>query len=139
MAIFPCFYLRKLTEKPHLAGTNESHELARELRDHWEAVGLDHVTMTPYKVLLSYPDPDDPNFVELLNENNETQYRSNTTEKILTPEEDKPGVVPPFNAYSAPGDIYVSAFIIVSYFTFATSILIGQPSCLYLSYLACTL
>lgn len=99
-------YLRKLTEKPHLAGTNESHELARELRDHWEAVGLDHVTMTPYKVLLSYPDPDDPNFVELLDENNVTQYRSNTTEKILTPEEDKPGVVPPFNAYSASGDIY---------------------------------
>lgn len=99
-------YLKMLTEKPHLAGTEESHELARALKHHWESVGLDHVTLTPYYVMLSYPDKNDSNFVELLDEKNKTQYRSPEKEKILTPEENKTGVIPPFNAYSAPGDIY---------------------------------
>jgi hypothetical protein len=97
-----------LTENPHLAGTEENLNLARELKKHWEDVGVDHVTLTPYRVLLSYPNMSDLNYVELLNENNVTKYKSNLTEPVLTPEENKPGVVPPFNAYSAPGDIYVS-------------------------------
>lgn len=97
-----------LTEKPHLAGTDENFNLAVKLKTFWEEVGIDHVTLTPYRVLLSYPDMNDLNYVELLNENNVTMYKSNLTEPILTSEENKTGVVPPFNAYSAPGDIYVS-------------------------------
>lgn len=98
--------LRMLTEKPHLAGTDENYLLASRLKDHWEKVGIDHVTLTPYKVLLSYPNMNDLNYVELIDENNATIYKSNLTEPVLTPEENKTDVVPPFNAYSAPGDIY---------------------------------
>ncbi|XP_053398009.1 N-acetylated-alpha-linked acidic dipeptidase 2-like [Mercenaria mercenaria] len=98
--------LRMLTENPHLAGTDENHQLALKLKEHWEDVGLDHVTLTPYRVLLSYPNMNDLNYVELLDENNGTAYKSNLTEPILTQEENKTNVVPPFNAYSAPGDIY---------------------------------
>ena len=47
------------------------------------------------------------NYVELLNENGTTEYMSDLREPILTQEENKTGVVPPFNAYSAPGDIKV--------------------------------
>ena len=63
--------------------------------------------MTPYNVLLSYPNISDLNFVELLDENGTSQYKSDLREPILTEEENKTGVVPPFNAYSAPGDIKV--------------------------------
>ena len=96
-----------LTEKPHLGGTEENHELGRKLKKFWEDNGIDHVTMTPYEVLLSYPNMSNLNFVELL-DGDKTVYKSNLTEPILTPEEDKPDVVPPFNAYSPPGDIKVS-------------------------------
>lgn len=98
--------LRMLTELPHLAGQEQNYKLALKVKEHWLTSGLDHVTLTPYEVMLSYPDPDDPNYVELLSERNETVYKSNLTEPVLTPEENKTGVVPPFNAYSAPGDIY---------------------------------
>ncbi|XP_060559269.1 N-acetylated-alpha-linked acidic dipeptidase 2-like [Ruditapes philippinarum] len=96
--------LRMLTEKPHLGGTEENHELGRKLKKFWEDNGFDHVTMAPYEVLLSYPNMSNLNFVELL-DGEKTVYKSNLTEPILTPEEDKPDVVPPFNAYSPAGDV----------------------------------
>lgn len=97
-----------LTDKPHLAGTEENHELARKVKEHWENAGLDHAILTPYNVMLSYPNMDDLNYVELLDASNNTQYKSNLREPTLTPEENKTGIVPPFNAFSAPGEIYVS-------------------------------
>lgn len=104
-----------LTEKPHLGGTEENHELGRKLKAFWEDAGLDHVTLAPYQVLLSYPNMSNLNFVELLNENGDTVYKSNLTEPILTPEENKPDVVPPFNAYSPQGDIKVSIEVVNLY------------------------
>ena len=38
-------------------------------------------------------------------ENNNTVWQSALREPILHPSENKSNVVPPFNAYSAPGDI----------------------------------
>lgn len=98
---------RTLAEFPHIAGTEANHALARMLKGFWEKAGLDSVTLTPYNVLLSYPNMSDLNFVELLDGNNRTVYKSNLTEAILTPEENKTNVVPPFNAFSYPGDIKV--------------------------------
>lgn len=59
--------LRILSDKPHLAGQKENEDLAVMLKDQWLEAGLDHVTLTPYHVLLSYPDMDDLNYVELRN------------------------------------------------------------------------
>ncbi|KAL3873961.1 hypothetical protein ACJMK2_037036 [Sinanodonta woodiana] len=98
-------FLRDLTNEPHLAGTPADKRQAEELRDFWLNAGLDHVTITPYKVLLSYPNSTEPNFVELLSDNH-TLYKSPLHEAIIRPEENKTDVVPPFNAYSAPGDEY---------------------------------
>ena len=50
------------------------------------------------------------NFVELLDADGRSVYKSNLTEPILTPEEDKTDVVPPFNAYSPPGNLTVKNF-----------------------------
>lgn len=98
--------LRMLTQSPHLAGEEQNYFLARKIKEQWDEVGLDHVTLTPYKVLLSYPNMSDLNYVELLDERNQSRYKSDLREPVLTPKENNTDVVPPFNAYSAPGDIY---------------------------------
>lgn len=97
--------LKILTDKPHLAGTEANHELARKLKAFWEENGIDHVTLAPYQVLLSYPNMSNLNFVEILDDKGRSVYKSNLTEPILTPEENKTDVVSPFNAYSPPGDV----------------------------------
>ncbi|KAL4238330.1 hypothetical protein ACF0H5_003040 [Mactra antiquata] len=96
--------LRYLTSRPHLAGTDGNNVLARHLKTAWEEAGLDHVTLTPYDVLLSYPNMSDLNYVALLDDNDTIQYKSDLREPALT-NENQTEVVPPFNAYSAPGDI----------------------------------
>ena len=101
------FLSRYLSSLPHLAGTERNHILAKNLTTFWTEHGLDHVALTPYEVLLSYPNMSNLNYVELLDENGTEIYKSYLTEPILTPEENKTGVVPPFNAYSAPGDVQV--------------------------------
>ncbi|KAK3598384.1 hypothetical protein CHS0354_034558 [Potamilus streckersoni] len=106
-------YLRNLTNEPHLAGTSADKRQAEELRDFWLHVGLDHVTITPYKVLLSYPNNTEPNFVQLLDNNQTILYNSPLNETIIRPEENKTDVVPPFNAYSAPGDEYVRITLVL--------------------------
>ena len=102
------YFYRKLSEKPHLAGQEQEAELAQYLSDFWKNNGLDQVTITPYEVLLSYPNMSNLNFVELQDENGTVKYKSPLREPVLTPEENKTGVVPPFNAYSAPGDVKVN-------------------------------
>ena len=39
-----------LTEKPHLGGTEQNHELGRKLKVFWEDAGLDSVVLAPYQV-----------------------------------------------------------------------------------------
>ena len=97
-----------MSDKPHIAGSERNHELGRQLVSFWKEHGIDHVTLTPYQVLLSYPNMSDLNYVELLDEKGDQKYKSNLTEPFLTPEENKTGVVPPFNAFFWHGDIKVT-------------------------------
>ena len=99
---------RGLTEFPHLAGTDADYQQARELHDFWKSVGLDEAFITPYDVLLSYPNTTDPsvmNRIFVYDNNDAIQWESELYEPILHPSENKSGVVPPFNAYSAPGNV----------------------------------
>lgn len=67
---------------------------------------MDEVFITPYDVLLSYPNTTDEsimNQIQILNGLGDIQYASPLYEDILDPSENKSNVVPPFNAYSAPG------------------------------------
>ena len=101
---------RFLSRMPHIAGKQQNLDLAKHLTNFWTENGVDHVSLTPYDVLLSYPNMSDLNYVELLDEKGSQVYKSELTEAILTQEENKTGVVPPFNAYSAHGDIKVELF-----------------------------
>jgi hypothetical protein len=56
-------YSRHVTKIPPLAGTAEDWARAKWIRDQWLDSGLDSVQIIPYDVLLSYPDPQQPNKV----------------------------------------------------------------------------
>ncbi|KAK3094037.1 hypothetical protein FSP39_023279 [Pinctada imbricata] len=111
-------YLRDLTELPHLAGTDADYRQAKELTDFWKAEGLDETFLTPYDILLSYPnneDEDKMNRLFIYDDSNTTVWQSELREPILHPSENKSNVVPPFNAFSAPGDISSDELIYVNY------------------------
>ncbi len=61
-----------------------------------------------FQVLLSYPDEDDDKVIFILDSNGATVFESQTAEKILHPSMNQSHVVPPFNAYSPPGDVQVN-------------------------------
>ncbi|XP_077994025.1 N-acetylated-alpha-linked acidic dipeptidase 2-like [Glandiceps talaboti] len=98
-------YLQRLTSTPHLAGTPADLINAEYVRDEWVSQGLDSANIYSYNVLLSYPDPDQDNTVQLLNENGDVNFTCSIKEKGLRPEDDAENIVNPFNAYSGQGNI----------------------------------
>ena len=91
-----------MTEKPHLAGTPADYTQAKELEEFWKDLGLKS-WVTPYDVLLSYPDSDNPNRIELQDGSGDEIYTTQIQERILRPEQNQSDVVPPFSAFSATG------------------------------------
>ena len=59
--------IRLFSEKPHIAGSPRQKKLADILKQRWEDYGFDKVEMPEYKVLLSFPQKDNPNTVTLFN------------------------------------------------------------------------
>ncbi|XP_078608193.1 glutamate carboxypeptidase 2-like isoform X1 [Branchiostoma floridae x Branchiostoma japonicum] len=110
-------FLRILTEKPHLAGTPDGAELAEFVRQTWLDQGLDSAHIAPYDVLLSYPDPDKPSYVALVDENNDEVFRSSPGEPPVDvdPPANISSVVPPFAAYSPSGVVESTRLVYVNY------------------------
>ncbi|KAL7639055.1 UNVERIFIED_CONTAM: hypothetical protein RMT77_010589 [Armadillidium vulgare] len=99
-------FLRNFSSRPHLGGTPAEWENAHFVAETWKTQGLDEVHLTPYDVLLSYPVKEKPNYVKLLNTNDEVVWKSQGRTPPLHSEEEKSkDVFPDFNAYSAPGNI----------------------------------
>ena len=102
---------RTLTAKPHIAGSEENHQLAVMIYEQWEGFSFDKVELVNYSVLLSYPNTSNPNRLFLMNSTGEVLYDAHTEqEPPLTPGEDDPNVAPPFNAYSGSGTATVSKY-----------------------------
>ena len=59
------FLSRALTSVPHMAGLPEDLDSANVIEQRWKEDGLD-VYKPKYKVLLSYPDRNNPNRLELI-------------------------------------------------------------------------
>ena len=90
------------------------------------------VNMLPYTVTLSYPDKENPNRIVLRNGRGEVVHTSQLMEKILRPEQNHSDVVPPFNAFSAPGTPHVGIITISPSWLFeGTSLSIGIPALLF--------
>lgn len=101
-----------LTKHPHIAGKENNKQLIEKIVQHWKEVGLDHATMTPYRVLLSYLDDDHPNYVRLLGADGTAKYTSPLYEDVLRPEDNVSDIIPPFNAYSGRGNVSVGTSIL---------------------------
>ena len=60
-----CFF-REFSKQPHLAGSPRQRELADKLAANWTAFGFDKVEKPQYQVLLSFPQPNKPNRVAIV-------------------------------------------------------------------------
>ncbi|PVD26812.1 hypothetical protein C0Q70_14491 [Pomacea canaliculata] len=98
--------LKHLTQSPHIAGRDRDFELVAYLKSKFTEYGLDSVKSTPYQVLLSYPDNENPNTVLIVNNTGgETiVFDSTSTESNVSQLE---GVIRPFLAYSPSGVVNV--------------------------------
>lgn len=91
-----------------MAGTAADFETADHLAKYWESVGLSS-NIVSYDVLLSYPSADNKqrNSVRQYNENGVLLHESTSIEDVLLAEDNKPGTLPHFNAYSPAGKVKV--------------------------------
>ena len=69
---------------------------------------MDHVTKVTFDVLLSYPNQTDLSRIYLLDSNDTVIYATQEVEKVLSPDQNRSDVVPPFNAYAKSADVQVT-------------------------------
>uniref|UniRef100_A0A8W8I1Q4 PA domain-containing protein n=1 Tax=Magallana gigas TaxID=29159 RepID=A0A8W8I1Q4_MAGGI len=104
--------------KPPFPSFLSKSHAAKDLQEFWRSVGLDETFITPYDVLLSYPETKDEskmNRIFVYDSAGQVVWKSALYEPILDPSENKSNVVPPFNAYSAPGDVNSTDLVYVNY------------------------
>lgn len=65
---------RYFTSKPHVTGSERQGTLINHIATKWREYGFDDVEIPEYQVLLSLPQEDQPNTVEIIN-NGVVEYR----------------------------------------------------------------
>lgn len=65
---------RLFTSEPHIAGSERQDTLINHIATKYREYGFDKVEIPEYQVLLSMPQEDEPNAVEVLN-NGAVEYR----------------------------------------------------------------
>ncbi|XP_071833272.1 putative N-acetylated-alpha-linked acidic dipeptidase isoform X2 [Apostichopus japonicus] len=106
--------LRLLTKKPHLAGTEADKEMADYVKSVWDTQGMETTRIVPYDVLLSYPDPEKPNLITILNSDGTDYFQSQPEESKLDEGDKHNDTVFPFNAY-APAGVVEGELVYVNY------------------------
>eukprot|EP00111_Clytia_hemisphaerica_P010671 TCONS_00031176-protein len=91
-----------LTEKPHLAGSQQNNHLGDYIADKWKSYGM-KVYKKTYQVLLSVPKR--PAVLQLFHLNGSVDYEPDMTEHPFYKEEAHEDAAPPFNAYTASGSV----------------------------------
>lgn len=97
--------VRHFSSQPRIAGTKFDLEIARKIHEVLNTNGCDKVETKNYTVLLSVPDQQNPNYIELIdyNNNQRTLYSSKNEEKDPSSYS--------YCAYSPAADITVKSFI----------------------------
>ncbi|XP_052617235.1 aminopeptidase NAALADL1 isoform X2 [Peromyscus californicus insignis] len=97
--------LRELSKEPHVASSARDEALVHLLLERWQdtETGLDSAKTYEYKVLLSFPSPEQPNIVEVVGPNGMVFHSFQPGEKNLTGEQVGPNVLQPYAAYAPPG------------------------------------
>ncbi|XP_072825128.1 glutamate carboxypeptidase 2 [Vicugna pacos] len=96
-------FLYNFTRIPHLAGTEQNFQLAKQIQSQWKEFGLDSVELSHYDVLLSYPNKTYPNYISIIDEDGNEIFKTSLFEPPPPGYENVSDVVPPFNAYSPQG------------------------------------
>lgn len=96
-------HLRKFTQLPHLAGTEQNLKYAEQIMKEWQMFGLDSVEMVPYDVLLSYPNESQPNYISIVDHLGNEVFNTSLAEPVPQGYEDISNIVPPYSAFSAKG------------------------------------
>ncbi|XP_063350290.1 N-acetylated-alpha-linked acidic dipeptidase 2 isoform X1 [Pelmatolapia mariae] len=96
-------HLRKFTQLPHLAGTEQNLKYAEQIMKEWKMFGLDSVEMVPYDVLLSYPNESQPNYISIVDHLGNEVFNTSLAEPVPQGYEDISNIVPPYSAFSAKG------------------------------------
>ncbi|XP_023120365.2 aminopeptidase NAALADL1 [Amphiprion ocellaris] len=97
--------LRELTDVPHMATTPGDEKTVQTMLRRWQDAdtGLDDAWREEYNVYLSFPDPNNPNKVTVVDAANTVQHSIREREKAYTSDQDDPEVVQPYAAYSPAG------------------------------------
>uniref|UniRef100_A0ABI7Y152 Folate hydrolase 1 n=1 Tax=Felis catus TaxID=9685 RepID=A0ABI7Y152_FELCA len=96
-------FLYNFTRMPHLAGTEQNFQLAKQIESQWKEFGLDSVELAHYDVLLSYPNKTHPNYISIIDEDGNEIFNTSLFEPPPPGYENVSDVVPPFNAFSPQG------------------------------------
>ncbi|XP_032496874.1 glutamate carboxypeptidase 2 isoform X2 [Phocoena sinus] len=96
-------FLYNFTRIPHLAGTEQNFQLAKQIQSQWKEFGLDSVELAHYDVLLSYPNKTHPNYISIIDEDGNEIFNTSLFEPPPPGYENVSDVVPPFSAFSPHG------------------------------------
>ncbi|ELW47073.1 Glutamate carboxypeptidase 2 [Tupaia chinensis] len=96
-------FLHNFTQIPHLAGTEQNFQLAKQIQSQWKEFGLDSVELAHYDVLLSYPSKTHPNYISIIDEDGNEIFNTSLFEPPPPGYENVSDVVPPFSAFSPQG------------------------------------
>ncbi|XP_068411097.1 glutamate carboxypeptidase 2 isoform X2 [Eschrichtius robustus] len=96
-------FLYNFTRIPHLAGTEQNFQLAKQIQYQWKEFGLDSVELAHYDVLLSYPNKTHPNYISIIDEDGNELFNTSLFEPPPPGYENVSDVVPPFSAFSPQG------------------------------------
>lgn len=97
--------LRQLTKVPHMATTEGDEQTVQLMLERWQdpETGLDEAWREEYSVYLSFPNPNNPNKVTVVNASNSVLHTLREKEVSYTPDQEDPNVVQPYAAYSPAG------------------------------------
>ncbi|XP_066957669.1 N-acetylated-alpha-linked acidic dipeptidase 2-like [Macrobrachium rosenbergii] len=107
--------LRELTSKPHLAASERDDELALMIHKRFVDAGFDSSDMVPYRVLLSAPDPNNPNLITIHDKDDKEVFRTKYKEVEVRNGDDSPDFVHAFTAYAPAGDVKTALGVGVIY------------------------
>ena len=98
-------YLKTITSAPHIAASEQDSFLTKWIADKWRKFGFDHVNLERYNLLLSYPDPENPNKIYIKDDRGRVQVTSKHKEDVLRAEDEHPDFIHAFNAFSPTGNV----------------------------------
>ncbi|KAL3881664.1 hypothetical protein ACJMK2_028074, partial [Sinanodonta woodiana] len=106
--------LKNYTSKQRLAGTENVKAMVKHIAQQWRDHGLDKVEITPYEVLMSYPNITNPNRVEIVMDDGVPVFTSAFVEKALDEDGKQSDIIPPYNSW-APAGMVEGELVYVNY------------------------